>query len=68
VWITALVFTGLHYETANGLANVYTLVPLLVLALFLSRLRDRTDSLLATTALHVLNNATSVVPALMLRT
>jgi membrane protease YdiL (CAAX protease family) len=67
VWGTGLLFAGLHFESENGLANVYVLGPLFVLALFLGRLRDRTDSLVATTGLHILNNATTVLPALMLR-
>jgi membrane protease YdiL (CAAX protease family) len=68
VWLTSLVFTGLHYEKANGLANILSLSQLLILAFFLARLRDRTDSILATTVVHALSNATSVVPVLLLRT
>jgi membrane protease YdiL (CAAX protease family) len=67
VWVSALVFTLFHYESARGVGNLFSLVPLLVLSLFLARLRDRTDSLLATTTVHVLNNATTIVPLLFLR-
>ena len=68
VWVSSLVFTGFHYEFAHGVSNFYALVPLFVLALFLARLRDRTDSIMATTVVHALNNATTIGPLLFLRT
>jgi membrane protease YdiL (CAAX protease family) len=56
----ALLFALVH-------VNVHALVPLFVLALFLGRLLEETDSLLATFTVHALFNASSLLPILLFR-
>jgi membrane protease YdiL (CAAX protease family) len=62
--LSALVFAALH---VNKKADIYSFVPLFVLAVLLARLYERRSSLLATTTVHVLNNATTLIPLLLLR-
>jgi membrane protease YdiL (CAAX protease family) len=56
---TAIPFAAIHEFSPH------TFLPLLALALLLAGLFEATDSLLAVVAVHVLNNATSLVPLLI---
>jgi membrane protease YdiL (CAAX protease family) len=56
----ALLFALVHQ-------NAHAFLPLLVLALFLGWLLERTDSVLATFTVHALFNATNLVPILLFR-
>ena len=59
-WVVSLVFAAVHMD-------LVALLPLLGLALMLAWLFERTDSLLAVTVVHALNNATTLLPVLLLR-
>lgn len=60
LWGTSLLFAAVH-------TNVVTFVPLVVLALVLTLLYERTDNLLAPVAAHVLFNALNFAELLVLQ-
>jgi membrane protease YdiL (CAAX protease family) len=60
LWGTSLLFAAVH-------TNVVTFVPLVVLALVLTALYERTDNLLAPVAAHVLFNALNFAELLVLQ-
>ena len=60
LWSTSLLFAAVH-------TNVVTFVPLVVLALVLTALYERTDNLLAPVAAHVLFNALNFAELLVLQ-
>lgn len=61
--VTSIIFALVH---VNKLADIHSFFPLLALALLLSWLFERTNSILATTTVHALNNGTTLLPLLML--
>jgi uncharacterized protein len=61
LWITALCFTLFHYAPAQGLANILILGSLLPLAVFLSFIYEKQQSLLASITLHAAFNAINII-------
>ena len=59
-WVVSLVFAAVHMD-------LVAFLPLLGLALMLAWLFERTDSILAVTVAHGLNNATSLLPVMLLQ-
>jgi membrane protease YdiL (CAAX protease family) len=64
VLVSSLLFAMAHFRKPE---DVYSVVVLFALAVLLARLYLRTSSILAVFLVHALNNATSLVPLLMLR-
>ena len=61
IFFTAIVFTFFHYEMSLGLGNVEILSALFVMALFLSYLKEKYQSLWAPIALHASFNCLSSI-------
>lgn len=57
---TSIIFTFFHFESSLGIGNVQLLSALFVMAIFLSMLRERYESLWAPIGLHVGFNGLSV--------
>lgn len=65
VWGSSLIFAAFHLQHMPQ--DLYAFFPLVALAFFLARLKDRTESIFATTLVHALNNFTTLVPLSLLR-
>ena len=63
VVVASLLFAAIHVQKVE---DVHSFVPLLGLALLLAWLYERTGSIRAVALAHALNNATTLVPFLLL--
>lgn len=63
--ITAIVFTLFHYEVSLGISNIELLIPLFIMGLSLSYLKEREESLLAPIGLHIAFNAFGILGILL---
>jgi membrane protease YdiL (CAAX protease family) len=66
--VVSALFALMHLEHGVGVATLLPAVTsLFVFAMMLARLFEKTDSLFAVVTAHALNNATSLIPILVLR-